>query len=142
MRNRFAWALVVALAQAGCDGSNGRNGSDLATPTGPVVLPSVSSFTLNVFLTSGGRCLADAQLQIVAPQGVVSPPGLQTAEFCHQYETGVPYWDPIAFAGGISDNEWPITVAASSPGYVSKRVEVTREQEQRHELLVIDLVRE
>ena len=78
MRSRFLWALVVVLVQAGCDGS------DVRTPTEPLQPPpapaALTSFQLSVLVTSSGRCLANAQLQLVAPLG--SPVGLQTTEFC------------------------------------------------------------
>jgi hypothetical protein len=53
-----------------------------------------------------------------------------------------PWGTPIVFGGALAENEWPVTVAASAEGYVGKRVEVSLQQEQQREVLVIDLARQ
>lgn len=141
--SRFLYALLVTLAQAGC------NGSDVRTPTEPLAPPpttpdpvALPRYELSVLVTSGGHCLANARLQVVAPANAVSPEGLQTADFCINYDKGVFYYEPISFDFTLADDQWPVTVAASAAGYSGKRVEVSREQVQRNELLKIDLARQ
>jgi len=97
---------------------------------------------LSVLVTSGGHCLPNAQLQLVAPANVVGPVGLQTTEFCSLYDNGYPYIEPILFAFAVADDQWPITVATSAEGYAGKRVEVSREQVESKKLLTIDLARQ
>jgi hypothetical protein len=97
---------------------------------------------LSVLVTSFGRCLPNAQIQIVAPANIVGPVALQTADFCSSYDNGYPYAEPILFGFAVADDQWPITVATSAEGYAGKRVEVSREQVESKKLLVIDLTRQ